>query len=83
MTIEIKDVQVEQIVNDAVLSGRYRSVQDVLSEAVFVWRDQQASRTVAPTEPKQTLLEFFRKSPLVGLELDIKRDEDPGRDVPL
>jgi prevent-host-death family protein len=32
---------------------------------------------------KGTLLEFFRRSPLVGVELDIKRSRDTGRAVSL
>src|SRR3979411_2614568 len=30
-----------------------------------------------------SLVEFFRRSPLVGLELDFTRDKDPGRDTEL
>lgn len=33
-------------------------------------------------QPK-SLVEFFRQSPLVGLELDFERDRDPGRDIVL
>ncbi len=33
-------------------------------------------------QPK-SLVQFFRKSPLVGVELDLTRDRDPGRDVDL
>ena len=29
----------------------------------------------------ETLLEFFQKSPLRGVELDISRDQDMGRDL--
>jgi hypothetical protein len=28
-------------------------------------------------------VQFFRESPLVGLELDFERDQDTGRDVEL
>ncbi len=31
----------------------------------------------------ESLVEFFRQSPLVGLELDLKRDKGAGRDVDL
>jgi hypothetical protein len=37
------------------------------------------SRKIQP----ESLVEFFRRSPLVGLELDLKRDQDVGRDVDL
>ena len=35
------------------------------------------------TRPRSTLLEFLRKSPLRGVELDIERSTDPGREVEL
>ena len=33
-------------------------------------------------QPK-SLVQFFRESPLVGLELDLDRDQDAGRDIEL
>ena len=36
-----------------------------------------------PAAPTQTLYEFFRESPLVGLELEFERDKDTGRDIVL
>jgi prevent-host-death family protein len=35
-----------------------------------------------PHQPK-SLVQFFRESPLVGLELDFERDKDTGRDIEL
>lgn len=35
-----------------------------------------------PRQPK-SLVQFFRESPLVGLELDFERDRDMGRDIDL
>ena len=32
---------------------------------------------------KPSLIEFLRRSPLVGLELQFERDRSPSRDVPL
>jgi len=37
------------------------------------------SRQIQP----ESLVEFFRQSPLAGLELDLERDGDVGRDVDL
>ena len=31
--------------------------------------------------PKDTLLQFFRRSPLGGMKLDVARDKDTGREV--
>ena len=33
-------------------------------------------------QPK-SLVQFFRESPLVGVELDLERDKDKGRDIDL
>jgi len=35
------------------------------------------------SRPKGKLVDFFRKSPLVGVELDLARDKDTGRRVDL
>ena len=32
---------------------------------------------------KRTLVEFFRRSPMVGIELDLDRSADTGRDIEL
>jgi hypothetical protein len=31
----------------------------------------------------ESLVEFLRQSPLMGLELDLERDKSPGRDIDL
>ena len=35
------------------------------------------------TRPATSLIEFFQQSPLFGVDLDLERDSDPGRDVTL
>ena len=35
------------------------------------------------SRPRGKLVDFFRKSPLVGVELDLARDQDTGRRVDL
>ena len=35
------------------------------------------------TGEKQSLVDFFRESPLCGLDLDFQRDKRPGRDIHL
>ena len=34
------------------------------------------------TRPKKSLHKFLRESPLAGLDLDVKRDKEPPRDIP-
>jgi prevent-host-death family protein len=50
-------------------------------EAVVVL-DANEYRRLA-RRPKGSLVDFFRKSPLVGVELDLTRSHDTGRDIEL
>lgn len=34
-------------------------------------------------KPKNDIVEFFRNSPMFGIELDLERDKDPGRIIDL
>jgi hypothetical protein len=43
--------------------------------------DEQYERLIGK-QPK-SLLEFFRESPLVGLELNFEREHNEGRDIEL
>jgi hypothetical protein len=44
--------------------------------------EQYEELTGRAHQPK-TLVEFFRESPFVGLELDLERQKDEGRDIEL
>ena len=73
--------ETEQLVRDELRSGRFHSVDDLIVSAVRALREQQSDSSTS--HPPQSLSEFFRQSPLVGLELDLHRDHDPGRDLAL
>ena len=45
--------------------------------------DEQDDELVDRSHPPKTLVEFFRTSPLVGVELDLERQKDEGREVEL
>jgi hypothetical protein len=45
--------------------------------------DEQYERLVGKAHPPKNLLQSFRESPLVGVELDLERDKDEGRDIEL
>jgi len=45
--------------------------------------EEQYERLVGKSHQPKNLVEFFRQSPLVGVELDLERDRDPGRDLEL
>ncbi len=44
--------------------------------------EQNDPRAVTARQPK-SIVQFFRESPLVGVELDLERDKDTERDVEL
>jgi hypothetical protein len=39
--------------------------------------------TPASSTTPKSVVEFFRESPLTGVELDLERDRDSGRDIDL
>ena len=45
--------------------------------------DEQYDRLVAKSRQPKSIVQFFRESPLVGVDLDLERDKDTGRDIEL
>ena len=86
MTIDLQPED-ERLVNDAVRSGQYVKAEDVISDALAIWRRQRQSAT-QPSEAAvhtraQNLVELFEAPPFRGLEINFERDPDTGRDVEL
>jgi len=52
-------------------------------EGVVMISDEQYERLVGKAHQPKNLLQFFRESPLVGVDLDLERDKDEGRDIDL
>lgn len=52
-------------------------------ESVVIISDEEYNRLVAKSHQPKSLVQFFRDSPLTGLELNLQRDKDPGRDIEL
>ncbi|MGC2466677.1 MAG: type II toxin-antitoxin system Phd/YefM family antitoxin [Candidatus Acidiferrum sp.] len=52
-------------------------------EGVVMIADEQYERLTARARQPKSLLQFFRQSPLVGLELNFERERDEGRDIEL
>jgi antitoxin Phd len=52
-------------------------------EGVVMISDEQYDALVGRSHQPKTLAEFFRESPLVGVELDLERQKDEGREVEL
>jgi len=52
-------------------------------EGVVMIADEQYERLIGTANQPKSLLQFFRESPRVGLELNFDRDRDEGRDIEL
>jgi antitoxin Phd len=52
-------------------------------DGVVMMPVEQFDRLVNRARQPNSLVQFFRESPLVGLELDFERDRDTGRDIDL
>lgn len=52
-------------------------------DGVVMMPVEQFDRLVKRSRKPKSLVQFFRESPLVGLELEFERDKDTGRDIEL
>lgn len=52
-------------------------------EGVVMISEEQYGRLMVKSRQPKNIVQFFRQSPLAGVELDLKRDKDRGRDVEL
>jgi antitoxin Phd len=52
-------------------------------EGVVLISDEQYDWLRNKSHQPQSIVQFFRESPLVGVVLDLERDKDTGRDVEL
>ena len=52
-------------------------------EGVVMIADEQYERLIGTANQPKSLLQFFRESPLVGMELNFERERDEGRDIEL
>jgi len=51
--------------------------------SVVMVAEEQYERLVGRARQPANIVDFFRKSPLMGLKLDLKRDRSPARDIDL
>lgn len=52
-------------------------------EGVVMVAEEQYDQLVGKSHQPKSLVQFFRQSPLMGVELDLERDRDAGRDIDL
>ena len=52
-------------------------------EGVVMISDEEYERLIGKSHQPKSLLQFFRESPLVGLDLEFERNKDTTRDIEL
>lgn len=52
-------------------------------EGVVMISDEQYDRLTVKSHQPKSIVQFFRESPLVGVDLGLERDKDTGRDIEL
>ncbi|MGA1997212.1 MAG: type II toxin-antitoxin system prevent-host-death family antitoxin [Bryobacteraceae bacterium] len=62
--------------------GPQRITRQGKEGVVMISNEQYDRLTARPRRPK-SIVQFFRESPLVGVDLDWERDKDTGRDIDL
>ena len=45
--------------------------------------DEEYDRLTITSHQPKSIVQFFRESPLFGLEIDLERNKDTGRDIEL
>ncbi len=77
ITIEVKPEVEAELAAQAAARG-----MDVQAYAA-VLLEQATQPAGEKVTPKKSLVDFLRESPLVGVELNLERDKDTGRDIEL
>jgi antitoxin Phd len=52
-------------------------------EGVVMISDEQYDQLIIRSRQPKSIVQFFRESPLVGVDLDLTRDKDAGHDIEL
>lgn len=52
-------------------------------EGVVMISDEQYDQLMIRSRQPKSIVQFFRESPLVGVDLDLTRDKDAGHDIEL
>jgi hypothetical protein len=76
ITIEVKPEGEAELAAQAAARG-----MDVRAYAAMLL--EQATQPAEKATPRKSLVDFLRESPLVGVELNLERDKDTGRDIEL
>jgi hypothetical protein len=80
MTIHPRPDQ-EAKIQEAIHAGLIKTAEEVIDAGLEHLRER--STPPATESKRESLVEFLRRSPLVGIELNLERNKDTGRDIDL
>jgi antitoxin Phd len=80
--IQTAKARFSEVFRRARTDGPQRITRQGKEGVVMISDEQYQQLTVKSRQPK-SIVQFFRESPLAGLDLDLERDKDTGRDVEL
>ena len=75
--------ETEQLVQEEISSGHFHSVDELIKESVYAWREKHQLTDSPPKKTLKNLADFLLESPFAGSDLDLEREKDYGRPVDL
>jgi len=75
--------ETEQLVQEEIESGHFHSLDELIKEGVYAWREKHQVMDSPPQKPLKNLADFLLESPFAGSDLDLEREKDYGRPVDL
>lgn len=84
MAIDVKP-ETEQLVNEEIRRGHFRSADELIVESVSAWCEKHHVQPSppAPRKPRKNLADFLLESPFHGSELELERQKDYPREIDL
>jgi Arc/MetJ-type ribon-helix-helix transcriptional regulator len=82
MTVELKP-ETDRLVQEEIRSGHFHSVDEVITEGVYAWREKHQVEQPQAQKPLKSLAQVLLDSPFAGSDLDLEREKDYGRPVDL
>jgi len=82
MTIKIRKPELERLIREQILSGRFQGMDELLTKAVQALRERRAQPAPA-SRPRKNLAQLLLESPFAGSDLDLERHRDCDRSAGL
>ncbi|MBM3784015.1 MAG: hypothetical protein FJW30_06620 [Acidobacteria bacterium] len=73
MTVELKP-ETERLVQEEIQRGHFHTVDELIVEGVYAWREKHQVVEEPPRRPLKNLAAFLLESPFAGSDLDLERE---------